>query len=270
MPFDFCVNGIYYKKTSGNSVQVTYRELLAESYSGNVSIPSTVKVNNVTYKVTAIGEYAFYMCKNVTSVSLPNSILTIDACAFEKCTGLTNVAIPNSVTTLGLDAFSSCTGLRSITIPSSVTTVGGLAFYNCSAATTLTIGEGTRNIGSKAFSGCAALTMIISNPVTPPEMENKDCFDTNTYNSVKLYVPQRSINAYKSADWWRMFNTIIGADIGGDPCDMNGDGEVNIADVNALINAILLKTNDLAFDANGDGELNIADVNFVIDAILSK
>jgi len=50
--------------------------------------------------------------------------------------------------------------------------------------------------------------------------------------------------------------------------DVNGDGEVNIADVNAVINVILNNSADLACDVNGDGELNIADVNAVITVIL--
>lgn len=270
LPFDFYVNGIYYKKISSNSVAVTYREILAESYTGNVNIPSSIKVNNVTYNVTAIGDYAFYMCKKVTAVNLPSSIISINSCAFEKCSGLTSVVIPNSVTTLGLDAFASCTGLRKIEIPASVTTIGDLAFYKCSGATTLTIGAGTKNIGEDAFNGCSALTGIVCNAVTPPVMKNKSCFDDNIYNSARLYVPNRSLSAYKSADWWRMFNIIIGGDFGGDPADVNADGEVNIADVNAVTDAILGGSTDSVYDVNGDNEVGISDINAVINAILSN
>jgi M6 family metalloprotease-like protein len=51
-------------------------------------------------------------------------------------------------------------------------------------------------------------------------------------------------------------------------CDVNGDGEVNIADVNPVIDAILRGLNEDQFDVNGDGEVNIADVNTIIDWIL--
>ena len=50
--------------------------------------------------------------------------------------------------------------------------------------------------------------------------------------------------------------------------DVNDDGEVNIADVNAVINAILSDNPTAAFDVNGDSEVNIADVNALIDIIL--
>lgn len=54
----------------------------------------------------------------------------------------------------------------------------------------------------------------------------------------------------------------------GVPGDVNGDGEVNISDVNAVIDMILSQSGDSAGDVNGDGEVNIADVNAVIDLIL--
>jgi endonuclease I len=54
------------------------------------------------------------------------------------------------------------------------------------------------------------------------------------------------------------------------PEDVNGDGEVNIADINALIDAILGGDNHSNFDVNGDSEVNIADVNKVIDYILAS
>ena len=56
----------------------------------------------------------------------------------------------------------------------------------------------------------------------------------------------------------------------GVPGDVNGDGEVNISDVNAVIDMILSQSSDRAGDVNGDGEVNIADVNAVIDLILNQ
>jgi hypothetical protein len=50
--------------------------------------------------------------------------------------------------------------------------------------------------------------------------------------------------------------------------DVNGDGEVSIADVNYVINLIITGNNNLAGDVNGDGEVSIADVNAVIEIIL--
>ena len=52
--------------------------------------------------------------------------------------------------------------------------------------------------------------------------------------------------------------------------DVNGDGEINIADVNAVIDKILSQSVDPAADVNNDGEVNIADVNAVINLIMAS
>lgn len=270
LPFDFCVDGIYYKKTSNNTVEVTFRELLVQSYSGNITIPSSIKVNNVTYKVNAIGEFAFYVCKDLTNVTMPSTITAINGCAFEGCTGLTAVTLPNSLTTLGIDAFARCSALKNIVIPNSVTKMDGLAFSSCSALKTVTIGTGLKTLGDKAFDGCTALTTVNCYAKTPPTMAANTCFTSSTYNNATLNVPRSSLNAYKTANWWRMFVTIVGVSTGSDPNDVNGDGEVNVADVNALISAVLSGSHDVVYDANGDGEVNVADVNAVIEAVLNN
>ncbi len=267
--FDFCVDGIYYKRLSSNTVEVTYRDLMTATYSGSITIPQSFKVNNVSYKVKAIGAYAFYICKDVTSVSLPNTIVEIKECAFNKCSGLTAITIPNSVTTLGLSVFSECTGLKNVDIPNSVTTIGDIAFNNCTGMKTLTLGSGVKTLGDKAFYGCNALTTVSCAATTPPTMKTSNCFGTTTYNNATLNVPRASVNAYKSADWWRKFNTIVGTNIGSNPYDVDGDGEVGINDVNALIDAILSGDKDSRYDVNSDGEVGLNDVNTLIDYILN-
>ena len=54
------------------------------------------------------------------------------------------------------------------------------------------------------------------------------------------------------------------------PADVNGDGEVSIADVNVVIDMILSGKTIASGDVNGDGEVSIADVNAVIDAIFAR
>ena len=83
--FDFVVNGIYYNKNSdGKTVYVTFKDTNYNSYSGSVVIPSTV-TSGTTYSVTSIGKYAFYECRGLTSVTIPNSVTSIDSSTFEKC-----------------------------------------------------------------------------------------------------------------------------------------------------------------------------------------
>ena len=75
--------------------------------------------------------------------------------AFKDCSALTSVTIPNSVTSIDFGTFSGCSSLASLTIPNSVTTIKGEAFYNCSGLTSVTIGSDVKTIEDKAFFGCS-------------------------------------------------------------------------------------------------------------------
>ena len=123
------------------------------------NVPETLKTV-VINGGDKIGEYAFYICSGLTSITIPDGVTSIGGQAFCGCTGLTSITIPDGVTSIGREAFSGCTGLTSITIPDGVTSIGGRAFCGCSGLTSITIPDGVTSIGEEAFSGCTGLTSI--------------------------------------------------------------------------------------------------------------
>ena len=163
--YDVEVDGIYYNLISkGNVAEVTKGDNL---YTGDITIPSSINVNEVEYPVTSIERSAFSDCRGLTSVTIPNSVTRIGESAFSGCSGLTSVTIPNSVTSIGESAFSGCSGLTSVTIPNSVTSIGDKTFYGCSSLSSITIPNSVTSIGEYAFDGCIGLTSVtIPNSVT--------------------------------------------------------------------------------------------------------
>ena len=147
-------------------------------------------------EVTSIGQYAFYYCYGLTSITIPNSVTEIGLGAFRGCSRLTsikvdssntnydsrndcnaiivtasnalivgckNTVIPNSVTSIADYAFLNCSDLTSITIPNSVTSIGNYAFKFCSGLTSITIPNSVANIFYEAFYGCNNLTSVTLN-----------------------------------------------------------------------------------------------------------
>jgi len=81
--------------------------------------------------VISIGDYAFYYSKNLASISIPDSVITIGNGAFLYCSNLTRITIPDGVTTIGYDAFWNCSSLENVSIPPSVLFIGHDAFSDC-------------------------------------------------------------------------------------------------------------------------------------------
>ena len=133
---------------------------------GNVAnIPNTTKdspyfsssLNELhVAKLKKVGEFAFYNCSGLMSVSLP-AARTIDDGAFSGCTGLRSVSLP-AATSIYSGAFSGCTSLTSVSLPAA-TSLGDFAFSNCGKLESVSLPAAT-SIYRGAFSGCVNLTSV--------------------------------------------------------------------------------------------------------------
>ena len=174
---------IYYEKGGETEVGVTYTWPY-NKYTGDITIPETVTYNGTTYNVTYIDDQAFSDCSGLTSITIPNSVKSIEKYAFRFCSALTSIIIPNSVISIGTGAFYYCSGLITVTINSNsiiknkkvnsifgsqvqkyiigdeVTDIGNYAFSDCSSLSSITIPNSVTTIGEYAFNNCFSLKTV--------------------------------------------------------------------------------------------------------------
>ena len=177
------IGELYYNlDASTQTAEVTYQELWSNDYYsslGTITIPELIEYNSVQYTITIIGDYAFWGCSGLTSVSVPNTVTRIGCGAFSGCWGLTSMAISTNVTSIGLGAFSNCHSLVEIEVAtdnSNYCSVDGVLFdknmstlVQCPGGKqgVYTIPNGVISLEREAFAGCKELTDVnIPNSVT--------------------------------------------------------------------------------------------------------
>ena len=122
-------------------------------------VKSSIRAVKVENGVTSIRSGAFLGCANLTTVSLPETLVWIDDDAFMDCTALTEVEIPKSVETLGNQVFSNCTSLKKVRILGAKT-MGFGVFCECTGLEQVTFGKGITQTGYFQFGGCVNLTTV--------------------------------------------------------------------------------------------------------------
>ena len=155
-----------------------------------------------------LGDFAFYGCSGLTSLTLPSSVTKIGCYALSSCIGLTSLTLPSSVTEIGEHAFLSCRGLTNFTIPSGVTKIGGAAFFCCYGLISLTLPSSVTAIGSEAFKHCSGLTSIYVYMEKLPETGSNLFLGCDEKNCT-VYVPKGTGDAYfRSAEFGYFYNIV--------------------------------------------------------------
>lgn len=162
---------LYYEVAYDNTIIITDCDEAAT----DIVIPSTID----GLPVTDIASDAFSDCSSLTSVTIPDSVISISYGAFGGCRNLTDVYISSLDKWCGI-SFGSYMGYSSanplvyaknlyvnnelvtdLVIPDSVTSIGSFAFFHYSRLTSITIPDSVTSIGGFAFSVCKGLTNVI-------------------------------------------------------------------------------------------------------------
>ena len=123
---------------------------------------------------------------------------------FYRNTSLETVRITDSETEISENEFYGCTSLKSVSMGDGIDTIGKYAFSGCSALESFSFGTGMKSIGDEAFSDCTGMKKLVSKTAVPPVCGPQALDDINKWECT-LYVPQESLDAYKSAAQWKEF-----------------------------------------------------------------
>lgn len=121
-----------------------------------VNLTSATIPDSVIY----INNYVFQNCSNLSSINIGKSVELIGGVAFSNCTSLTSIVIPDSVTSILDAAFLGCLSLTSVVLPNFITNINQYTFTNCSSLTSITIPASVVAIDTHAFAGCTSLTSV--------------------------------------------------------------------------------------------------------------
>lgn len=157
----YCVSGIGTATDKDIVIADIYEGLPVTEIGYRAFYNTEITSVTIPNSVTSIEQDTFSNCTSLTRVVIPDSVTSIGILAFNKCSSLTSIGIPDSVTSIGDSAFSGCTSLTGIVIPDSVTIIGEWAFANCTLLTNIEIPDSVTSIGNYVFYKCTGLTNIV-------------------------------------------------------------------------------------------------------------
>ena len=176
-PSEFTVGDLIYRVNDDQVSVTVIGHVDGYNAQGALVIPESVSYEGHDYAVTVIGNAAFMYCFYLTSLTIPNSVNTIEEAAFAYCSGFTgDLVIPNSVSTIEASAFHTCYGFDgTLVLGNGVTSIGAWAFNSCDGLTgVLNIPSNVASIGEDAFVYCK-FDGIVVDPENPNFDSRNDC-----------------------------------------------------------------------------------------------
>jgi hypothetical protein len=174
---EFTVGDLIYRVNDDQASVTVIGHVDGYNAQGALVIPELVSYEGHDYAVTVIGNAAFMYCFYLTSLTIPNSVSTIEEAAFAYCSGFTgDLVIPNSVNTIEASAFHTCYGFDgTLVLGNGVTSIGAWAFNSCDGLTgVLNIPSNVASIGEDAFVYCK-FEGIVVDPENPNFDSRNDC-----------------------------------------------------------------------------------------------
>lgn len=218
------VGDLFYKKVDNTlDAVVEVCSPLTGRYEGDIVIPSSIKLANVTYQVarigngafynndyitsvtiptsvTTIGDHAFYNCEKITSISLPESVRRIEYNAFRECYNLKTITLNNGLETIENGVFCNCYNLQNVALPNTLKAIGNETFALCRSFTRMELPDGLTNIGHSLFEDCSSLASV-KLPAAMTAIPD-DMFYSSGIKSITIPSTVKSIgeNAFRNCD----------------------------------------------------------------------
>ena len=206
----YCLIDYNQSKNSSSEIIIpsTYNDLPVTKI-GSQAFYACKKIESVIIPegIQSIGSSAFYHCENLKSVQFPQSLYSIGDSAFELCNSLETVYIPDA-TEIGWEAFFECENLKSVgigveseSIVIGASTIDCYAFSKCPNLETVTLGKSVTYISESAFESCDNLTTVnLTRNINTIESEAfAYCYNLKTINFDGTFQQWKSIQKFS---WW--------------------------------------------------------------------
>ena len=148
-------------------------------------------------------------------------------------------------------------------------TIDEYMLAGCSALRCVKLGANVAQIKAHSFDGCSNIKTLRVLRAIPPTAYSGVFNDLDKWTCT-LYVPKGTMSTYQNANEWKTFFFISDSETEPSDGDVNGDGEVSIADVTALVTLVMSSSSNENSDINGDGETSIADVTTLVNMIMEQ